>query len=222
MLQLKPLYTLLSIGPYLVYAAEFWCDIPAWGCVPGYESDDAWSRVDGEFTFDATWTQSHTVKATDTGVVFEADLYHSDIPEYFESRELTWAALTEIVEADTQAELDALAPTATIDPAAGAQFNNAYECPHCLTAWNKGCATPDEELTCANCQATVGPHASAPIQAAADAPYQRNKYACYMCNARWIDCYHGQPESNCPECGAKHCTPYDSDEIDENESREDA
>ena len=40
-----------------------------------------------------------------------------------------------------------------------------------------------------------------------------NHYRCYKCKHEWVDRYSAQPDDDCPQCGARHCTPYQSDTV---------
>jgi rubrerythrin len=44
----------------------------------------------------------------------------------------------------------------------------------------------------------------------------RNYYQCYRCNHVWTDDWDAMCDDDCPKCGARHCTPYTSEELDEN------
>lgn len=41
----------------------------------------------------------------------------------------------------------------------------------------------------------------------------RNHYKCYRCGHEWTDEYDAQPDDDCPECGARHVSPYKSEEL---------
>lgn len=43
----------------------------------------------------------------------------------------------------------------------------------------------------------------------------RNFYKCYRCDFEWEDVYDAQPDDDCPECGARHVSPYKSEDTDE-------
>lgn len=53
-----------------------------------------------------------------------------------------------------------------------------------------------------------------------DAPLQRNYYRCYQCQHEWEDEYNGQPDDDCPECEARHCSPYKSELVNEEDDDE--
>jgi len=44
-----------------------------------------------------------------------------------------------------------------------------------------------------------------------------NFYECYKCQHKWQDVYKCAAGDMCPECGAKSCEPYRSDDIDDKE-----
>ena len=41
-----------------------------------------------------------------------------------------------------------------------------------------------------------------------------NFYRCYepSCRHEWSDIYPTQPDDDCPQCGARHCSPYRSED----------
>lgn len=41
----------------------------------------------------------------------------------------------------------------------------------------------------------------------------RNYYECPHCKSEWSDDWSCQVDDDCPECGKRHISPYDSDEI---------
>ena len=42
-----------------------------------------------------------------------------------------------------------------------------------------------------------------------------NYYRCPDCADEWQDEYECSPDDDCPACGARHISPYRSDELDE-------
>lgn len=42
-----------------------------------------------------------------------------------------------------------------------------------------------------------------------------NYYRCYReeCGHEWQDVYPAQPDDDCPVCGARHCSPFQSNEV---------
>jgi predicted nucleic acid-binding Zn-ribbon protein len=44
----------------------------------------------------------------------------------------------------------------------------------------------------------------------------RNHYECARCGHRWTDEWSATCDDDCPHCGARHMSPYKSDEADEN------
>lgn len=40
----------------------------------------------------------------------------------------------------------------------------------------------------------------------------RNFYECYRCGHEWDDIHPAQPDDDCPSCGARHCSPVDSED----------
>lgn len=49
---------------------------------------------------------------------------------------------------------------------------------------------------------------------AACAPVLLNHYLCPMCDHEWSDTWSCAVDDDCPECGARAITPYDSEEVD--------
>lgn len=45
-----------------------------------------------------------------------------------------------------------------------------------------------------------------------------NHYKCYRCSHEWQDEYDAQPDDDCPECGARHCSPYLSEDLEDDDS----
>lgn len=45
----------------------------------------------------------------------------------------------------------------------------------------------------------------------------RNVYICPECEATWEDEWSCQCDDDCPECGLRHISPEDSEEIDDDE-----
>ena len=43
----------------------------------------------------------------------------------------------------------------------------------------------------------------------------RNFYRCPRCGHEWEDCWDCQCDDDCPECGCRHVSPYESEEIDQ-------
>jgi hypothetical protein len=39
-----------------------------------------------------------------------------------------------------------------------------------------------------------------------------NHYRCYRCGNEWSDEWSCMCDDDCPACGARHCSPYDSDD----------
>lgn len=46
----------------------------------------------------------------------------------------------------------------------------------------------------------------------AEAEY-RNYYKCYRCKHGWTDVWTAQCDDDCPKCGARHCSPYKSEDV---------
>lgn len=40
-----------------------------------------------------------------------------------------------------------------------------------------------------------------------------NHYSCYRCNDTWIDEWSCACDDECPSCGARNCSPFDSDDL---------
>jgi DNA-directed RNA polymerase subunit RPC12/RpoP len=43
----------------------------------------------------------------------------------------------------------------------------------------------------------------------------RNFYKCYRCNEEWEDVWSATCDDDCPHCGARHCSPYKSEDEEE-------
>ena len=43
----------------------------------------------------------------------------------------------------------------------------------------------------------------------------RNFYRCPRCKHEWEDCWDCQCDDDCPKCGCRHVSPYESEEIDQ-------
>jgi DNA-directed RNA polymerase subunit RPC12/RpoP len=43
----------------------------------------------------------------------------------------------------------------------------------------------------------------------------RNSYHCARCGAHWTDIWSAQCDDDCPECGARHMSPYKSEDVAE-------
>jgi DNA-directed RNA polymerase subunit RPC12/RpoP len=51
------------------------------------------------------------------------------------------------------------------------------------------------------------------VETAEAAVMFRNHYRCYRCGHEWTDEYDAQPDDDCPKCGARHVSPYKSEEL---------
>jgi hypothetical protein len=40
-----------------------------------------------------------------------------------------------------------------------------------------------------------------------------NYYRCYRCQHEWTDEWSAMCEDECPNCGARHCEPYKSEDL---------
>ncbi len=45
--------------------------------------------------------------------------------------------------------------------------------------------------------------------------WYRNYYECARCGRRWSDEWSCMCDDDCPHCGARHMTPYESDDLTE-------
>ena len=45
----------------------------------------------------------------------------------------------------------------------------------------------------------------------------RNYYRCAKCESEWTDIWFAQWDDDCPYCGARHMSPYKSDDLREGE-----
>lgn len=43
----------------------------------------------------------------------------------------------------------------------------------------------------------------------------RNFYRCPRCGHDWQDSWDSQCDDDCPECGCRHVSPYESEEVDQ-------
>jgi DNA-directed RNA polymerase subunit RPC12/RpoP len=43
----------------------------------------------------------------------------------------------------------------------------------------------------------------------------RNFYKCYRCHKEWEDVWSATYDDDCPHCGARHCSPYKSEDEDD-------
>ena len=43
----------------------------------------------------------------------------------------------------------------------------------------------------------------------------RNYYRCAECGCEWTDVWSAQCDDDCPWCGARHMSPYKSEDIEE-------
>jgi DNA-directed RNA polymerase subunit RPC12/RpoP len=50
----------------------------------------------------------------------------------------------------------------------------------------------------------------------------RNFYRCARCNRTWTDEWSATCDDDCPHCGARHMSPYKSEDADDEEHAEDA
>jgi hypothetical protein len=41
----------------------------------------------------------------------------------------------------------------------------------------------------------------------------RNEYQCYRCSCEWEDEWSAQCDDDCPECGARHASPVESEDL---------
>lgn len=44
-----------------------------------------------------------------------------------------------------------------------------------------------------------------------------NRYKCERCGHKWADVWDCQVDDDCPECDARHMSPYKSTEIEDDE-----
>jgi predicted nucleic acid-binding Zn-ribbon protein len=45
--------------------------------------------------------------------------------------------------------------------------------------------------------------------------WHRNHYACERCEHEWSDEWSSMCDDDCPNCGARHMSPYESDDLTE-------
>jgi DNA-directed RNA polymerase subunit RPC12/RpoP len=43
----------------------------------------------------------------------------------------------------------------------------------------------------------------------------RNYYRCANCGGEWNDVWSAQCDDDCPHCGARHMSPYESEDVEE-------
>lgn len=48
----------------------------------------------------------------------------------------------------------------------------------------------------------------------------RNFYHCYECDHEWTDDWDAMPDDDCPNCGARHVSPYKTEDIPEDEQED--
>ena len=47
----------------------------------------------------------------------------------------------------------------------------------------------------------------------------RNFYRCATCGHEWTDVWSAQCDDDCPRCGARHMSPYKSEDAEEGDDR---
>lgn len=53
-----------------------------------------------------------------------------------------------------------------------------------------------------------------PSEAALEQPNMfLNLYTCYRCGEHWTDVWECQVDDDCPHCGARHCSPVESETL---------
>ena len=45
----------------------------------------------------------------------------------------------------------------------------------------------------------------------------RNYYRCAECGCEWTDVWSAQCDDDCPWCGARHMSPYKSEDVEESD-----
>jgi DNA-directed RNA polymerase subunit RPC12/RpoP len=45
--------------------------------------------------------------------------------------------------------------------------------------------------------------------------WYRNHYICERCEHEWSDAWSSTSDDDCPSCGARHMSPYESDDLTE-------
>jgi DNA-directed RNA polymerase subunit RPC12/RpoP len=45
----------------------------------------------------------------------------------------------------------------------------------------------------------------------------RNFYRCSECGSKWTDIWPAQCDDDCPWCGARHMSPYKSEDVEESD-----
>ena len=51
-------------------------------------------------------------------------------------------------------------------------------------------------------------------------PWFRNFYRCAKCNRTWTDEWSATCDDDCPHCGARHMSPYKSEDAGDNDDEE--
>ena len=46
----------------------------------------------------------------------------------------------------------------------------------------------------------------------------RNFYRCAACGSEWTDVWPAQCDDDCPHCGARHMSPYKSEDAEESDN----
>lgn len=78
------------------------------------------------------------------------------------------------------------------------------------------CAVPDETEPgdpCPACNACMHPGQDMCDDCAQEVPEMTNHYRCPRCAHEWSDVWTAACDDDCPECGARHITPYDTEEV---------
>ena len=49
----------------------------------------------------------------------------------------------------------------------------------------------------------------------------RNFYRCDRCSGEWVDVWAAACDDDCPHCGARHLSPYKSEDVEKGENEDD-
>lgn len=139
LLQLEQLVHAFKTSPYEVYEIKCRCLIPDWGMVQNIQNLQSceWLRIPDSFSLHATPTNASTVSVRRNGIAFESTQRHFNYPTPFESCDLSWQKLEEIIDCKTQEQLNEKFSIALfgspVPPNKGHKFH--FQCVNCQYSW---------------------------------------------------------------------------------------
>lgn len=109
-----------------------------------------------------------------------------------------------------------------------AWFRNFYKCSDCGGQWTDDWSSMCDD-DCPYCGARhMSPYKSTDVarprqnptpsilksvsHTEGDAPLFRNFYLCEHCDSTWTDIWSAMCDDDCPHCGARHMSPYKSED----------